>query len=49
MGDMPASPLRWYFCLCLVYRMDEKLKLEMKYLTEDERKLLEQLRKFFDN
>jgi len=29
--------------------MDEKLKLEMKYLTEDERKLLEQLRKFFDN
>jgi hypothetical protein len=29
--------------------MEDKLKLEMEYLTEDERELLEQLRKSFSN
>jgi len=50
MGDMLAShPLRWHFCQYLVDRMVEVSNLEMEYLTEDERELLEQLRKPFDN
>jgi len=46
MEDMPAShPLRWHLCLYLVDKMIEDSNLELEYLTEDERELLEQLRK----
>ena len=48
MWDMPAShPLRWHFFQYLVDRMIKKLNLEMEYLTEDEKELLEQIRKTY--
>jgi len=50
MGDMPVShPFRWHLCQYMVDRMIEVSTLEMEYLTDDERELLEQLRKHFDN
>jgi len=50
MGDMPATsnPICWHFYLYMVDRMIES-NVEMEYLTEDERELLGQLRKSFDN
>ena len=50
MRDMSASdPLRWHLCNYLVGSMIEVSNLELEYLTEDERELLEQLRRPFDN
>ena len=52
MGDMPVSLhpiLRWHFRQYMVDRMIKESNLEIEYLTEDERELLEQLRKSFDN
>ena len=42
-------PLRWHFCQYLGDRMIEESNLEIEYLTEDERELLEQIRKIYFN
>ena len=49
MGDMPATsnPICWYFCQYMVDKMIEESNLEIEYLTDDERELLEQLRNQF--